>query len=653
MEFCERLSVLFGTEKHVRMRRSFVLMREELKNYYHSDDHLRVICSGSLGEGVHYPSSDDDQMMYSIHDRVVKSYREASQRYDLVMVPSECSPGYCLLLDVKQSRPSTMILAMDEMPFLSSLLWKKNFLKIGESIHGPCRSRVICHYEYDCAHCIPCSFWPDIASNWITRNRSHNWPSVEVIQNIMNDGCHVVPIGDQTSPFHLHQWRISFSVAERTLIHSFNHVQFLTYNLLRLCLKRVIEKERPGVLCSYFMKTALFYTAENTSTQFWRTGNMETCLKACLSALYDYVDHGYCPNYFIPEYNMIKRKINRVNRRPLLDIIRSVHGMGISRAIRLCGESFCLEDFSAPELELYQDALFLDSLLYLYTISLLNNVTSKYVTDESETVILSKLSRCIQHSSVWETGKIICRTGIVFCCQKLIHRLLSGSQINKSNNRLHKDIDTLLRIVYKADVSRGKLTAATYMYLIGKTESALSHIRRLLSEYPPYAVDHIFDRHKMVTYIEAMCGRGYTMDYKVRKAHSPTYILHVGILNAIPLPLRIWVSTSTKQVNIQLDSLLYTYCLESLCNIRLQNQTAFKKSIRCLLDRLDDMTDYKDIIDTRMCVGIVMYSQGDCQAACRWLGSAFIMKDSLPDIHSAILSHSVMTYIACLLNHQF
>ncbi|KAK3104631.1 hypothetical protein FSP39_006704 [Pinctada imbricata] len=279
MDLSMRLNFLFGSEVYVRMRRQLVLVREHLITHRHRVYGLGTICSGSLGEGVAYPTSDDDVMAHSKKYRVVKTYRDATQSYDLLLVPSEFSPGYCLLLDVKGSNPYHLIHVIDEMPFLSSSLSKELFVGDRNVIHGPCISAIIGSGEYDLAFCIRCNTWPDVAYKWLTRNRSFNWPSWDIIRNIVQSGCHVVPIGDPHSPNCHHEWRISFSVAERTLMHSFNHAQFLIYNLLRLTLKRIIEREVPDVLCSYFMKTTLFYTAENTPVELWRVDNLETCFK--------------------------------------------------------------------------------------------------------------------------------------------------------------------------------------------------------------------------------------------------------------------------------------------------------------------------------------------------------------------------------------
>ncbi|KAK3083409.1 hypothetical protein FSP39_021849 [Pinctada imbricata] len=650
MDLCDRLSFLFGTEEYVSLRRDLVLLREELNSYKFRDVRRRFICSGSLGEGVAYPRSDDDVMMYNTNTRVVKSYREATQRYDLLMVPSESSPGYCLLLDVNQSYPVNIIHVINEMPFLSSSLWKQYDLQEGESIHGPCRSQIVCDYEYDRAECIYFPSWPDIANNWILRNRIQSWPSHDIMRNIIMQGCHVVPIGDQSSFYHEHEWRISFSMAERTLMHSLNHVQFLTYNLLRLCLKRIIAKGSPDVLCSYFMKTTLFYTAENTPSQLWQVENIDTCFKTCLSVLYDYVYHIYCPNFFIPEYNMMKRKVNHTNRQPLLDIIRSLHDIGIVGTIHLCGESGCLDErISFSSIESNLDFEFVNSALFNLILSSLLHIIS--TTDIYG--VLFKLFRLLQSYNACETANIMFRYSIIFCCQQLIDRLLIQLRINKRNYRLHKRIETLLRIGYRVDVTTGKLTAATYMYLIGKTESALSHIRRLLSEYPPYALACRSNNDTLVAYMDVMCSRGYTIGYKVRQAYALRHRLIENVLNALPQPLRILISTFPDNISVPLEPLSYTYVLESLCYIRLQNFALLKKSTRCLVDRLDDLTDNYYIVFTRMYIGIIKYEQNDDQSACRWFGSAYIIANTLPPVFCKPSSDSIMTYLACLLNRRF
>ncbi|KAK3093198.1 hypothetical protein FSP39_012529 [Pinctada imbricata] len=664
MELSTRLSSLFGTDEYVGIRRQLVLFRETLMNHRDREQNLHVICSGSLGEGVAYPMSDDDVMVSQMNCRLVMSYRGATQAGDVLMVPSEFSPGYCRLLDVKGSHPNDVIHVMNEMLFVSSSLWKQYFAgtltaAAGQHIHGPCESGTIGDVEVDLAFCIPCYTWPDIANNWVNRDRSYEWPSPEMIENIIHNGCHVVPVGDPDSPYCDHEWRISFSVAERTLMHSFNHAQFLVYNLLRLTLKGIIEKRIRGVLCSYFMKTTLFYTTENTSLELWRVDNLETCFKTCVSVLYDYVYLINCPNYFIPEYNMIKRKVNYTNRHRMLEVLRTVHAIGIVGIVDLSGESFCLnESLSKTWIEYKLDR---ELMLSVHRSNALTETMDFFHILPNEQIrfcsfhlyklfCLLKCNANVKHSElidiIWNNY-----CGLNSCSIKMMDYIFTSSEINKHHlYRLYRTLEALLRIGYRSDVTTGKLTMATYMYMVGKTEMALYVIRQLLSEYPPYVIDDSVDELKVQAYMDVMCGRGFKVNYKIRHAYAPPYFLHSKCLNAFPSSLKIWITIMSY---FGLQPITFAYFLASLCHAQHRNRLMLAKSLRCLVDQMDDMDLDNDIVYTRMCVGIIKYVQSDSQSACRWLGSAYAMKGTLPPSYIEDFSRSVLTYIACLLDKKF
>ncbi|KAK3092928.1 hypothetical protein FSP39_008983 [Pinctada imbricata] len=656
MDLSTPLSFLFGTEQYVVMRRQLVLLRETFLSYIRRELKWQIICSGSIGEGVAYPRSDDDLMFSMNNCRIVMTHRKATKDGDVLMVPSKSSPGYCLLLDVRKCYPEDVTHIIQEMPFVSSSLFQQHFAVEGEHVHGPCQSGTIGFQEFDYAFCMPCCTWPDIANDWLVRERSNDWPSCETIQNIAGNGCHVVPVGDPDSPYADHQWRISFSVAERTLMHSFNHTQFLVYNLLRLTLKRVIEKTFPGVLCSYFMKTTLFYTAENTPREFWRVDNIEKCFKICLSVLFFYVDLVYCPNYFIPEYNMIKRKINHSNRHQILDMLKFLRSNGVIRIIHFSEETSCLfTSLSQTRMEFKLDVQFMNC---DHLIKPLGDIDSFFEILPHENASAGLLNlykfwsvlKCIPTILESDLKYIIWNKGKISCCLKLMDQLFSSSEMNKQDYQLYKTLEALLRLGFRGDVTTGKLTLATYMYMVGKTESALYVIRQLLSEYPPYVIDVSLDELKAQAYMDVICGRGFTMSYKIRHAHAPGYILFKDFLNAFPSTLKMWIIIMDE---FPLDSLVYAYFLEILCHTQYQNRILLTKSLKCLKNRMDGLTDNDLITFSRMCVGIIKYVQDDSQSACRWLGSAYVLKDTVPPPFNERFSRSVLTYTACLLNKKF
>jgi hypothetical protein len=100
------------------------------------------------------------------------------------------------------------------------------------------------------------------------RHRPGQWPPDILIDEIVNYGCILVPIGPKEIENNDLLWRISFSMAEKQLSHAMNYTQILCYALLKLSLKNIINtyEQVKGLLCSYFMKTAMFWLSEEIPT---------------------------------------------------------------------------------------------------------------------------------------------------------------------------------------------------------------------------------------------------------------------------------------------------------------------------------------------------------------------------------------------------
>ena len=119
------------------------------------------------------------------------------------------------------------------------------------------------------------------------------------------------------------EWRISFSVAERTLVWSFNHIQMQCYAVMKLILKEFINPHCSPpcrVLCSYFIKTFLFWEYEETGPSFWRKGNLRECLMRLLSNFCECVRVRSLRHYFIPSFNLLSVKMTDQAQMELLRI---------------------------------------------------------------------------------------------------------------------------------------------------------------------------------------------------------------------------------------------------------------------------------------------------------------------------------------------
>ena len=91
-----------------------------------------------------------------------------------------------------------------------------------------------------------------------------------------------------------------------------NHTQFLTYGLLK-CFEKEFNKdldEEEKLLCSYHMKTAIFWTVQQSTIAHWCPQNLLEGFWVCFKILRKWVYDGYCPNFFIPENNMFLNKVH-------------------------------------------------------------------------------------------------------------------------------------------------------------------------------------------------------------------------------------------------------------------------------------------------------------------------------------------------------
>ncbi|VDI64478.1 Hypothetical predicted protein [Mytilus galloprovincialis] len=174
-----------------------------------------------------------------------KHIKHPIHRTILVMETAIDHPGFARLkykalgLSVSQSRPGTHT---GERLYFSANLFLDDYTTMTYSspilLHGPCVSDQ--HQTVDVAFCLRCKYLPQNAIPWVFRRR-WQWPPNFVIDSIINYGCLLVPIGPKTIQDNQLVWRLSFSVAEKILVHSFNFTQLLCYGLLKLMLKCIVN----------------------------------------------------------------------------------------------------------------------------------------------------------------------------------------------------------------------------------------------------------------------------------------------------------------------------------------------------------------------------------------------------------------------------
>ena len=331
-----------GTEKIVDMRRRVMALKQGLDTakcsytLYHTllEDN---IYSGSMCEGFRFASSDIDRMRVLRGIRVVFTIQDNQCNYIHTLLLADCDttkPGFALLLLLNASPSPDVTQACvqyGDRYYVSSTKWRDFFTSSFRpyTTHGPCSTLMAGTTEGDVAFCLKSDRLPKAAHGFIRRLHRAGWPDTAILQKIILGGCHFVAIGAKESPTEQLEWRISFSSAEKLLIHSMNHVQFLCYGLLKLFLKEAIDvnTEIKGLLCSYFLKTALFWeTSENNIP--WESSNFLAGFWVCFQKILHWINNEYCPNFFIPENNMFAGKVRGAARARLLSCLVPLYQEG-------------------------------------------------------------------------------------------------------------------------------------------------------------------------------------------------------------------------------------------------------------------------------------------------------------------------------------
>ncbi|VDI18312.1 Hypothetical predicted protein [Mytilus galloprovincialis] len=330
-----------GTEIEIRKRQRLFVLRDKVDCKMNTE--ITFITSGSIAEGLDLPGSDLDQM-FLINGVEIVDENIADVRCfctTLVMEITSRLPGFVKLRLVHVGEVESQsifnilncIKPTDGGLYLSTKLFISNIAGVNFSshqvtVHGPCISQSI--EAVDFAYGLRIRCWPNVARRWIYRHRQQ-WPCSVVMNEIIQSGCLVVAVGPKHVEENDFLWRLSFSISEKKLLHSFNYTQLLCYGLLKLTLKRFINKIHivKDLLCSYFIKTSLFWLSEELSIEIFRISNLLICFNLCLDKLMIWVRECYCPNYFIPEHNMFLGKVNYTNNKPLLQVLQAIKNIGI------------------------------------------------------------------------------------------------------------------------------------------------------------------------------------------------------------------------------------------------------------------------------------------------------------------------------------
>ncbi|XP_052689087.1 uncharacterized protein LOC128167415 [Crassostrea angulata] len=350
------LSKKVGTSRLVALRRETKDIREMVNRRMTPNDGTIQMLSGSGREGFRLKGSDTDYMHWPNNHRVImdtsqSKYYNTANTTLILSDSSKSPPGFTLLQLLTPTiyrEVGSACHRMNDSVYISSSIYRQLTCSIflpNSTEHGPCGTAVKGGLEYDSACCFVCDFWPPSASSWI--DRCHLWPDPEVVDDIVRNGCHFVAIGHPLGPHENEEWRWSFSQAEYKCVYAMNHCQFLTYGLLKLFLKEVINQqseETNELLCSYHMKTTIFWAIQQNTLPYWCPQNLLVGFWVCFKLLLQWVYKGVCPNFFVPQNNLFLTKVHGSAQNRLFLQLHELYKKGLACLLKSSSIRFYIID---------------------------------------------------------------------------------------------------------------------------------------------------------------------------------------------------------------------------------------------------------------------------------------------------------------------
>ena len=616
------LEVVVGTKEEIAMRQDYCRIHDNFFSLLNN-----TYFTGSKSEGLDLPGSDEDYM-YDINKthriRVIQSVDEKTNfshnNSIFVMSTENVRPGFVLLKHVPPSTLHPFIhqssrnnngvwyLSSDLFVHNSMLCRLQNKLDMDGLIQrqGPSMETWTLLQDRsesgtDLVPSIHCAFWPKEASEWVQRQRHFEWPTSPVISSIIDFGFHLVPVGHPNSDSKLMEWRISFSVAERTLVWSFNHVQMQCYAVMKIILKEFIKvncSPQNQVLCSYFIKTFLFWKYESTEVRFWRADNLRECIKYLLSEFSKCIRDGVLKHYFIPTFNLLSVKLTPAAQHELLHLFDII----IQSDITILKECRTLHKIWSEFVQVYQDRInvlipnlqrknFLRNdecamrIIYSCLIEIAVTNFCRYV------IIENAYNQNIEQT----LARLSCKTPIKTI---VLRKLLVEKHINSvrylsvpGNKGVYQLCRTANNDTYSFDITTCKIWCAILLYMKGSIPPTLDIINNVLSSIPQFAMYTLFENQASneakELYVNIFMNSGVPMTQRARTAWIIDLCIAHDMTDMVPLAIQIELFFH-KTTTIRLSPFICMYYLQFLCYHDLHQYNNRDCALQELIDILKD-----------------------------------------------------------------
>ncbi|XP_062578076.1 uncharacterized protein LOC134239961 [Saccostrea cucullata] len=618
-----------GDPGNQRLRRHIMDVMDRLVS---SNNDIEIIRSGGNAEGFRMRGSDVDQMHVTKGIKVVTDIPKSLGKYLAVVrmiKNADDPPGYVKLIVLTPRTPLEHIRNAMKMVDGKYYLLNEAFLRTFQTSskdgvrHGPCVLETTEYgTDHDRAYCLEYKGWPVCAEEWVRRKREYGWPSRELINRIKNTGCHVMAVGSKKLNLQMEdlassdescwtedelQWRISFSVVEKKLVYTFNDTQFLTYGIFKLLNQELFSKDpilKKGI-CSYFLKTALFWTIEETPSEYWKPERQVFCVSLCFRRLITWMENGFCPNYFVKENNMFLGRLQEWQLAYMATRVSELYTEGwrcllkchslyhLKKALETARKTITPYSFpiSNPEEDfriLKSNPISETTREQILDLGLFSEILSMHAKLPS----VKELELELRNSATLEITEKYLETLDIdilrlrryqnLCYLALFYFNISVMKSTpRSRYKYIRKAFSYLNHARFADISKGNLTLATAHYCLGNFKTALEYVKQY-EDILEHCLGYIYIsvRHgcyAVGNYEENFCGRQMSALEKASLAVSYEFEVHRMMpLVPIEIALEIFLMKNTES-RLVIPPKMYSVFLKILCQSNLCNLNEVEK----------------------------------------------------------------------------
>ena len=203
------------------------------------------------------------------------------------------------------------------------------------------------------------SGWPEVARGWISRKRM--WPSPDIVDKIVQEGCHLVVKPPKANGNPVCDFRISFSHAEYLLSKDMNDIQRECYRCLKR-FHRAYLATQPASLVTFHLKNILLQTIEEIGVENWTESNRADCMIKLLGNLLNALRNKDLRHFFVRSYNLfgvdyiddpkilefLARRVEQIMNDPVRFSKQLIQKQGDTRQIKM---DECVSVENAPNLD--------------------------------------------------------------------------------------------------------------------------------------------------------------------------------------------------------------------------------------------------------------------------------------------------------------